>query len=108
MVATLAAKRCAIYVRVSSPHQEREGASLETQLAECRRYAAEQGWTVAEEHVYRETHKRWLLHERPEMTRLRAAAKNGGFDVLLCYCVDRLSSQDAHVYILDEEFAKAG
>jgi len=92
---------------VSSSHQEKEGASLATQEEACRRYSAEKGWTIDERFIYRETHKRWLLHERPEMTRLRADAKQRQFDIVLCYCVDRLSSQDAHVYILDEEFEKA-
>jgi site-specific DNA recombinase len=101
-------KRAAIYTRVSSLQQERQGASLETQEAACRQYCAGQGWLVLESHVYRETHKRSLLHERPLMTRLREAAREGAFDIVVCYCVDRLSSQDAHVYILDEEFGRAG
>jgi site-specific DNA recombinase len=100
--------RAAVYVRVSSTHQEREGASLETQEAACRQYCAAKGWLVLEPHIYRETHKRWLLHERPEMTKLREAARDHAFDVVVCYCVDRLSSQDAHVYILDEEFSRVG
>src|SRR5215217_7713228 len=101
-------KRAVIYVHVSSTRQEEDGTSLETQEAACRQYAAAQGWAVAEAHVYQETHKRWLLHERPQLTNVRDAAKNGAFDVVLCYCVDRLSSQDAHIYILDEEFERAG
>lgn len=103
-----AAKRAAIYVRVSSLQQEREGASLETQEAACRRYCLEEGWQVLEHQVYRETHKRSLLHERPLMTKLREAARERAFEMVVCYCVDRLSSQDAHVYILDEEFGRAG
>jgi site-specific DNA recombinase len=101
-------KIAAIYVRVSSIQQEKDGASLETQEAACRKYAADQGWTIDERFVYRETHKRWLLHERPEITRLRADARAREFQVVLCYCVDRLSSKDAHVYILEEEFEKVG
>lgn len=101
-------KRAAIYVRVSSVQQEREGASLETQEAACRQFCAAKGWEVLEPHVYRETHKRYLLHERPLMTELRMAAREHAFEVVVCYCVDRLSSQDAHVYILDEEFNRAG
>ncbi len=44
--------RAAIYARVSSTTQE-EGSSLDTQEERCRRYAVEQGYAVAEEHVYR-------------------------------------------------------
>lgn len=100
--------RAAIYVRVSSLQQERDGASLETQEAACRRYCADLGWEILEQHVYRETHKRSLLHERPLMTKLREAARERAFEMVVCYCVDRLSSQDAHIYILDEEFNRAG
>ena len=36
--------RVAIYCRVSTNKQEQDGTSLETQLAKCEAYAAEQGW----------------------------------------------------------------
>src|SRR5258708_7505924 len=39
-----------IYTRVSSEEQERDGLSLAAQLADCRRYAAAQGWVIAAEH----------------------------------------------------------
>jgi site-specific DNA recombinase len=39
-----------IYTRVSSDEQAREGVSLDTQLAECRRYAAERGWVLGKEY----------------------------------------------------------
>src|SRR5215212_9862536 len=39
-------KRAAIYARVSTEMQEREGTSLESQVARCRTYAEEQGWAV--------------------------------------------------------------
>ena len=37
--------RAAVYVRVSTPGQEADGTSLETQEAACRQYAAEHGYT---------------------------------------------------------------
>lgn len=39
-----------IYIRVSSDEQAREGLSLDTQLAECRRYAARMGWVLGMEY----------------------------------------------------------
>jgi site-specific DNA recombinase len=39
-----------IYTRVSSEDQAREGVSLDAQLAECRRYAARQGWALGDEY----------------------------------------------------------
>ncbi|MBA2448938.1 MAG: recombinase family protein, partial [Chloroflexi bacterium] len=39
-----------IYTRVSSDEQAREGVSLDVQLAECRRYAAQKGWVIGQEY----------------------------------------------------------
>ncbi len=39
-----------IYTRVSSDEQAHEGLSLDTQLAVCRRYAAERGWVLGNEY----------------------------------------------------------
>jgi DNA invertase Pin-like site-specific DNA recombinase len=39
----------ALYTRVSSDEQQREGTSLDAQLAECRRYAAQHGWVIGHE-----------------------------------------------------------
>ncbi len=38
-----------IYTRVSSEEQAREGVSLDAQLTECRRYAAQHGWMLGPE-----------------------------------------------------------
>src|SRR5215213_6674251 len=43
---TMTTKRVAIYARVSTEMQEREGTSLESQVARCLDYAREQGWSV--------------------------------------------------------------
>jgi site-specific DNA recombinase len=39
-----------IYTRVSSDEQARDGLSLDAQLSECRRYAAQHGWIIGGEH----------------------------------------------------------
>jgi site-specific DNA recombinase len=39
-----------IYTRVSSDEQAREGLSLDAQIAECRRYAAQHGWIMGTEY----------------------------------------------------------
>src|SRR5215213_6947229 len=38
-----------VYTRVSSEEQAREGVSLDAQLTECRRYAAQRGWMLGSE-----------------------------------------------------------
>ncbi|MBI3970515.1 MAG: recombinase family protein [Chloroflexi bacterium] len=55
------------YTRVSSDEQEREGVSLDAQLAACRRYAAEHGWAIGEEYTDVLTGKR---DDRPDYQRL--------------------------------------
>ena len=65
---TVGTQRAAIYYRVSSAGQE-EGYSLETQLAECRTYALEHGYTVDDAHVYREVHVGYELWERPQLSK---------------------------------------
>ncbi len=98
--------RAVIYVRVSSTRQEDEGTSLETQLDRCRTHAQVRGWQVVAE--FRDTHTATELHERPQLTSLREMIRSGAADIVVCYAVDRLSRNQAHVYILAEEFERAG
>ncbi len=101
-------QHAAIYCRVSSPGQEQDGTSLETQEAACRQYAAEHGYSLAERHVYRDIHSGADLHERPRLTALRAAVRRGELSVVISHAVDRLSRNQAHLYILAEELESSG
>ena len=100
-------QRAAIYCRVSTDNQERN-TSLDSQEEACRQYARELGYTVAEEHVRRETHSGAELWERPHLTQIRKTIKAGEVDALIAYAVDRLSREQAHLYILDDECDRAG
>ena len=100
--------RAAIYVRVSSAHQEQDGTSLESQEERCRNDAAERGLTVDETNVYREVYSGAVLHERPQLTALRQEARDGAFSAVICYAVDRLSRNQAHLYIVAEELEGTG
>src|SRR3954469_9930761 len=80
-----------IYTRVSSEEQAREGVSLDAQLTECRRYAAQQGWVLGSEFQDILSGKR---DDRPqyqgllsEVRRLRAA---GQPVVVVVFRLDRL------------------
>ncbi len=99
---------CAIYVRVSSAHQQDGGTSLETQEARCREYAAERGYAVVESRVYREVYTGAEWRERPRLTELRAAGKRGEVTVVVAYAVDRLSRKQAHLAIVADELEQAG
>ena len=68
--------RAAIYVRVSTGGQE-DNYSPKTQEEACRAYCARHGYEVDEANVYREVFSGADLHARPELRRLRRAAKGG-------------------------------
>lgn len=97
--------RAAIYCRVSTDGQE-ENASLPTQEAACRAYAAERGYSVAE--VYTDVHSGFELWERPRLTILREAIRQGGLDAIICHALDRLSRRQVHTAILIDECERAG
>ena len=62
-----------IYTRVSTEDQAREGVSLDAQLAECRRYAAQQpGWVLGTEYQDVLSGKR---DHRPQYQALLAEAR---------------------------------
>jgi site-specific DNA recombinase len=98
--------RAAIYCRVSTAGQEEDGTSLATQEQRCREYAAERGYTVVD--VYRDVHTGMELHERPHLGELRALVRGRQLDALIAYDLDRLSRDQAHIYILDDEATRHG
>lgn len=98
--------RVAIYARVSTLDQARDGTSLDTQEAACRAHAAERGWEVVA--AAREVFTGSELRGRPELSRLRELVRAGEVDVVLAYALDRLSRSQTHVAVLVEEMDAAG
>src|SRR5215831_13009512 len=98
--------RCVIYVRVSTNGQETDGTSLASQESACVAYAEERGWSVIA--IFRETHTASELHERRQLSELRALVRGGAADVVLCYALDRLSRKQTHVAIIAEEIEESG
>lgn len=97
--------RAAVSCWVSSAGQE-ENASLPTQLAACRRFAEEQGWTVVLEE--KEVYSGVDLHSRHGLGRIRDGVRAGRIDVLLCYALDRLSRRQVHLAIVADECERVG
>jgi site-specific DNA recombinase len=95
-----AQKRAAIYVRVSTPGQERDGTSLETQEQECLAHAIGKRFAVAPESVYREVFTGADLFDRPALSRLREALRRRDFDLLIVHSIDRLSRDPVHVGVI--------
>ena len=94
-----------VYCRVSTDNQEREGTSLQTQLEACLKYCQNKGYSVS--HSFSESYSGLTL-ERPKLGELRELARNEDIDVIVCYCLDRLSRDPGHGVIITEELDKHG
>src|ERR1017187_4761365 len=81
--------RAAIYARYSSENQRPE--SIADQVASCRRFAAERGFEVPDEHVYADEATSGSLSDRSGLTALRAAAESGQFQVVFVDDLSRLA-----------------
>ena len=97
--------KAAIYCRVSTDNQEREGTSLQTQLENCLTYCQGKGYDVS--YRFSEAYSGLSL-ERPELDKLRELVRNGQIDVIVIYCLDRLSRDPTHGVILTQELEKHG
>jgi len=95
--------RAAIYCRVSTEDQEREGTSLQTQLEACLKYCHDKGYNVA--YQFSEAYSGLTL-ERSKLNELRELVRAGDIDVIVVYCLDRLSRDPTHGVILTQELEK--
>lgn len=82
------AKRCALYIRVSTDRQV-DGNSLTTQKKQLMRHARSRGYPVAD--VYVDAGLSGKDMNRPELQRLLSDAREGRFDIVLVWKVDRIS-----------------
>src|ERR1019366_2196988 len=88
-----AGMRLAIYARVSTEEQ-REGQTIDSQIAELERFSREKGWVIAG--IYKDEGWSGGVMERPELDRLRDDAQKGVFGAVLINDVDRLARGVAH------------
>jgi len=95
--------KAAIYCRVSTDNQEAEGTSLQTQLESCLKYCQNKGYQVA--YRFSEAYSGLTL-ERPKLNELRELVRVGEIDVIVVYCLDRLSRDPTHGVILTQELEK--
>ena len=93
--------RAALYARVSTTDQEPEN-----QLAELRRYVHARSWPEAVEYVDRGVSG--ATDRRPALDRLIRDAKRRGFDVLVCWRLDRLGRNLRHLVTLLDELHVVG
>jgi site-specific DNA recombinase len=99
------ALRAAIYARVSSEEQ-REGQTIDSQVAELERFAREKNWLLVG--VYKDDGWSGSLLARPELDHLRDDASHGRFDLVLLNDVDRLARDVAHLGIVKRDLESRG
>ena len=96
-------RRAVPYCRVSTDNQEAEGTSLQTQLDACLSYCRDKGYDVS----YRFSEAcSGLTLDRPKLNELRELIRAGDIDVVIVYCLDRLSRNATHGVILRDELDK--
>ncbi|MFC2000273.1 recombinase family protein [Chloroflexota bacterium] len=97
----------AIYSRVSTEDQEKEGSSLDSQQEACLKFAEEKGYEISGNHILREV---WsgLTLDRSDLQQLRDWVRDGEVDAVVVYSTDRLSRDPLHLLLLVEEFDKKG
>jgi len=86
-------QRVAIYLRVSTEEQAKEGHyGLQVQEERLRQFCASQGYSLKEEHVYRDEGYSGTLDEddRPGLKKAFENAESKQFDLLIVYRLDRM------------------
>lgn len=99
--------KAAIYCRVSTEDQEREGTSLDSQLEACLNKARELGYKVPEGLIFRETYSGLTL-DRPELAKLRHKASDNEIKAIIVYTPDRLCRVGEDILSLAKEFKLRG
>src|SRR5215218_1056875 len=100
--------RVALYVRVSTDRQQ-QAQTIQQQVTQLHSYvAAHDGWTVAEEHIFRDDGHSGAKLSRPGLDALRDHAARAAFDVVLVCAPDRLARNFVHQMVVLEELERRG
>lgn len=97
--------RACLYARVSSELQEERG-TVQSQLAELRRFVTERGEVVAQEYI--DDGYSGELLERPALDRLRSDAKAGSWTKVYIHSPDRLARKPHIAGLLIDELQTSG
>lgn len=99
--------KAAIYCRVSTEDQGKDGTSLESQRQACLAKALAEDYQVPESLMFIETYSGLTL-DRPELTKLRDIAKTEGASGIIAYSPDRLCRNGEDILTLAKEFKAHG
>lgn len=97
--------RAAIYIRVSTLDQAREGYSLEAQESTLRKWCSERKYTIHDLYADRGISGKDFDH-RPDMLRLMRDAKEGCFQVVVFWALSRFTRSVQDLYSTLEKFQK--
>jgi site-specific DNA recombinase len=97
--------RLAIYARVSTEEQK-EGQTIDSQIAELERFARESGWEIRE--IYKDEGWSGAVMARPQLDHLRDDARKGIFQAVLLNDVDRLARDVAHLGVIKRDLERSG
>jgi len=102
--------KVALYTRVSTDEQAREGYSLEVQREYLEEFAKRQGWEIyypQEGKVYADDITGYTL-DRPALKQLLVGARRKKFDLVLVYKIDRFSRKLKDMLNLIDELEDMG
>jgi site-specific DNA recombinase len=97
----------AVYARVSTTRQA-QTQTIEQQLDRLRAAVADRGWTLDEQHVYRDDGYSGAKLGRPGLDCLRDHATLAELDLVLVTTPDRLARNYVHQVLLIEELGRHG
>lgn len=92
-------KRAAIYARIAAARQGEEHDPLRLQIEAVQRYCSEKGYIVNEHHIYQEIVSGADM-QRPGVALLLDRAKQGEFDIVVVFALNRLSRNFAKIAVL--------
>jgi site-specific DNA recombinase len=97
--------RIAIYARVSTQRQA-QAQTIEQQLERLTQYAAQQGWELLEENIFRDDGFSGAALNRPGLDRMRDKVAAGEIDCVVITAPDRLARNYVHQMLLLEQLEK--
>jgi site-specific DNA recombinase len=98
--------KCAVYVRVSTEDQAKDGYSLAAQTDKIVEYIKSKGWTYSQ--VYNDDGYSAASRRRPALQKMLDDAVAKQFEAVLVYRIDRLSRNLKDLIEIVEELAKNG
>ena len=99
--------KVAIYARVSTSHQQKTQ-TIEQQLQRLRAHVSAEGWSLDEEHIFRDDGYSGAKLNRPGLDSLRDRAALAEFELVLIVAPDRLARKYVHQALLLQELDEHG